>query len=311
MQVKRVDLLVTGRTEAEGMALALQRLFPQHQFQCVLQNQRDGVPFPSFTSTRLPGPKSHVPSAVRKVVQATAGCLVPDKRREPPDFLFVLDDLELVNADQPVVVAEVFAAELRQHLAELESFSNQSSVQRVRNALRDKASLHFVNPMVEAWFFADPAALSTCGASPDDVLQVCKDPEDFETDDAQYLVATESECPKWQSLRPSLRKKQRPKWLGQQNRARHPKGYLQWLCRDEFARNCTSYRETSGGRALAGLDWATIQGRADGQLTYLRALIADLADALDDLPVTGPIHQKQAPVTSRFDQPRYPVLRNL
>lgn len=51
--------------------------------------------------------------------------------------------------------------------------------------------------------------------------------------------------------------------------------------------------------------------RPNGEMQYLRALIADLADALGQDPVTGAVTAHQASVTSRFVLPTNPVLRNL
>jgi hypothetical protein len=137
-----------------------------------------------------------------------------------------------------------------------------------------------------------------------------RDPEDFETTDTAYLQATEDACPCWVTR--GRKKQLRPKWLGQLPRHRHPKGYLQWLCRDGDARNCTTYDETTrGGVALENLDWAQLLARPDGEVQFLRSFVADLADALSQEPITGPVTQPQAPATSRFTQRRVRTLRNL
>ena len=165
--------------------------------------------------------------------------------------------------------------------------------------------------MIEAWFFADPAALVAAGAPAGTrFVSGTRDPEAFLTGDPAYLIDTEASCPCW--VAKGREKSFRPKWLGKHPRELHPKGYLQWLCRNGAARNCTSYDETAnGGRALSMVDWALLLGRPDGQVQYLRALVADLADALQQPPVTGPIQETQASVTSRFTFRPKPVLRNL
>ena len=312
----RVDLLVTGRAEAAGLAEALDRLFPGHEFRYVWRNEKDRELFPGFTTGPLPARPSQALPQVRKIVEEILARLVATRRRsQRPDFVVVLDDLELVNAHRPAVATQVFAEQVRAHLEFLEQVRDSGFVDRCRDALREKASLHFANPMVEAWFFADPGALSQCGVA--DTSQVewndSGDPEDFETTETTYLSATESDCPCWQSLESNRKKKKlRPKWLGDLNRSRHPKGYIQWLCRDGAARTCTRYQETkNGGAALAGLDWALVLARPDDHFAYLRALVDDLADALGEDPITGPVREPGAAATSRSRRPRNPVLRNL
>jgi hypothetical protein len=185
--------------------------------------------------------------------------------------------------------------------------------------LREQVSFHLSAPMIEALFFADVTALTTAGvpdaAAVASVVQC--DPEDFRTADPAYLVATAAECPCWSRLPESTTKeskrkrKLRPKWLGAA-RERHPKGYLQWLCRDREARTCTRYQESEhGGRALAGLCWDAVLARPDEQLRFLRALVADLEDGLEQVPSAGTVTEVQAPETSRFSPRRCPVLRNL
>jgi hypothetical protein len=91
-------------------------------------------------------------------------------------------------------------------------------------------------------------------------------------------------------------KKRRPKWLGAQARDRHPKGYMQWLCLDGDHPSCTHYSETdAGGRALTGLRWEALLGAPHSRSPYLRALLADLADALGEAPATGPIVEDLSP----------------
>lgn len=150
---------------------------------------------------------------------------------------------------------------------------------------------------------------------PDDPPEglLCRgDPEDFRTTDAAYLADDESACPCWSEL-PSGRakKKQRPKWFGSA-RERHPKGYLQWLCRDGAAKNCTRYDETHhGSRALTEIDWQALLGRPHDHFLYLRSLVADIADALNQPPAAGSIHDPQASATSRFASGVSRGLRNL
>jgi hypothetical protein len=95
------------------------------------------------------------------------------------------------------------------------------------------------------------------------------------------------------------------------DRARHPKAYLSWLCRDPLEPDCTSYRETDGGAAaLRGLDWPAVVRRPD-HMRFARSLLADLADALGRWPTTISQGGNEAPLTSIRHAPKDRVLRNM
>jgi hypothetical protein len=163
--------------------------------------------------------------------------------------------------------------------------------------------------MVEAWFFGDRQALRHAGV-PDDVDPILDGAglEDFRTLDVQYDGAGEADCPRW--VAKGRKKTDRPKWLGNQ-RERHPKGYLQWLCRDGDAKNCTSYDESRRGtEALKQLDWQALAGNRG--LGYLGAFVEDLADALcEPVPLKLLSAGEPSPVTSWSRRPRAHVLRQL
>ena len=95
-----------------------------------------------------------------------------------------------------------------------------------------------------------------------------------------------------------------------ENRERHPKSYLAWLCRDPNAKKCNTYRETSkGATALADLDWRA--SLTVGQhCQYLRAMVKDIAEALGE-SFPGPTNAASAQLTSRYHLPEAPILRNL
>ena len=107
----RVGLLVTGRMEVCGLPDALMNLFPTHDFYAITARS-DGTPFDGFTSGRLP--VSGAKRNVDKLVEALSAELVPGRKGDPPDFIFAIDDLELVNSDQPEVVVK--DAERQLHL---------------------------------------------------------------------------------------------------------------------------------------------------------------------------------------------------
>jgi hypothetical protein len=317
----KVALVPTGRTEWHGLPHAFKALFPAHDFGVLptaeeVLSHPDDFPSPGFTSFSLSADHEiRPPEAATELVRRAAQAAIGDTRARTPaaDLVVVLDDLELANMApaQQERVTRVFRAAVVRHLNALD----RRFEAKTRAALLERVSFHLLVPMVEALFFADSEALQRAGVPAQTAVTFAAtcDPEDFQTNDPAYLSATQAACPRWSSLPQGRQKKQqRPKWLGGQARDRHPKGYLQWLCRDGAAKNCTTYRETEdGGRALAHLRWPQLLSRPAEHLRYLRALLADLSEGLAESPTTGPVLGAQAQLTSRFTPRREPVLRNL
>ena len=313
----RVALLVTGKTELHGLPDAWRSLFPGHDFYAVaeLSTATERRPYNGFTSSTLraeyaTSPQDHtcLESAFELIGRAVQEAL-GDRHQPRADAVVILDDLELVNAGQEALVARVFRAVVEKHLAGL----NVRAAAVTAEVLRERVSFHLIVPMIEAWFFGDPAALALAGvpAASTPVL-VAGDLETFETNDPGYLAATAASCPCWTTR--GQRRDQQPKWLGSLPRQWHPKGYLQWLCIDGNARTCTNYDETGGGvGALRALSWAALLANPLAHLRYLRAFLADLAGILG-ASTLGPISEDTsalAPATRLSTRPRNNVLRNL
>lgn len=314
---QRIAVLSTGLTEWHGLAEALMCLFDGSRFYSVptkaeVASYGEKFPYPGFTSTPLK--QFHVAeppeSACELIERAAQEALGDRKAQHPPaDLVILVDDLELVHVGQIPLVVDVLRAAARHHLARL------AAPMRARTAavLREKVSFHLLVPMIEAWFFADPAALRTAGvpASRPVVFTAQQDPEQFCTDDPAYLSAGSGDCPKWTALPPDRQKKLRPKWLGASPREQHPKGYLQWLCIDGSQRGCTTYKESaSGARALGGLHWPTVFSRQPTQLAFLAALLDDVSDAVN-VPLAGLAGRSLAPETSLACGGQSGILRNI
>ena len=93
-------------------------------------------------------------------------------------------------------------------------------------------------------------------------------------------------------------------------RERHPKAYLQWLCRDPAENWCTAWQESkAGATALQALDWAAVLA-SPRRCAYVRAFIDDLADALGE-PAPFAKGGELAPLTSRKHPTEDAWLRNL
>lgn len=313
----RVAILPTGRTEWHGLGQALGRLFPDHEFYCLpsraeVDSNPESFPYQGFTSCALTAVhESDPPETALELVSRAAQEALGDRRHEAADLVLIIDDVELPNIEQIDRLVAVMRKAVEAHLAGLR---RTGYYERTSAALSGKVSFHLVAPMIEAWFFADPEALARAGVPAgatvcfgDDI-----DPEAFETTDARYLTAREADCPTLAALSPARKKKLRPKWLGALPRERHPKGYLQWLCRAPAEHSCTSYSETeSGGPALAEIHWQSLFGRPDTHFAFLRALVEDLEDGLGCAPAVGTVGGIASPLTARSKAPRDPVLRNL
>lgn len=322
----RVALITTGAMEFAGLASALHRLFPDHDFEA-LRRGPDSGNFDGFTSNRLPvdGASDGVRSSLGQMIRRAAGALSPGDGSLRADVVVILDDLELANADQPDVVVRVVRDEVERFLASL-SPNNQS---RTRRAFRARLSFHLAVPMTESWLFADPGGLQRAGvpnAQNSPRIACGSRFEGFVTDDSDYLGDTCARCELWQAVvnsprrvTKSKRKANQPEWCkgdAPQN-AHHPKRYLAWLCRDYGLKRCSSYRETStrqgtatGASALASLDWTPIF-EGDVDMPFLNALIDDLADALREPCPLAP-SSKLASETQRDASTTPPrLLRNL
>lgn len=314
---KRIAVLPTGKTEWHGMAQALSQLFSPHTFYCVptapeVASYGAQFPYGGFTSNRLKqADLASPPESAQELVKRAAQEVLGDRKanQPPADLVVVLDDGELANAAQLPLVTDVFRAAAVQHLSGL-----QGCRARTEAAFREKVSFHLVVPMVEAWFFADPAALCRAGVMAGQPVSFAstQDPEQFVTQDAAYLAASMNDCPSWAQAERGRQKKLRPKWLGSLPRQHHPKGYLQWLCLAGQQCSCTTYDETNhGAAALRGLDWTTLLQRPSPQLGFLTSLLSDIADGVGQPLPSLLLGRYEAPETSRATPRATPVLRNL
>jgi len=315
-----IRVIPTGRAELGGLAACLNQLFPAHEFETVAKRvDPDGTPKPydGFTSCRLELPRKNPRYNLDRLVAALAGEMIGERRCRRAGLVVLLDDLELVNADQVNVVVDCVRGAVLQHIDRL---GQHPSKAKVEAELRERASFHLAVPMIESWLFKDPAALTKAGM-PDGRrphLKSDKDPENFETDDPDYSEDDGSACHALIAKTQKHPKRWPPPWVIEPianmplvKREHHPKAYLQWLCRDtNDDRNCSSYRESKGGaNALAGLNWTSVLAKPEWY-SAVRALIGDLEDALGPPALVipkGPEHPALS-LTARRD---VRVLRNI
>jgi hypothetical protein len=276
--MKSVALLVTGELE-RALGKGLTRLFADVHF-------RPPVKLDGFTSTRLLD--RSLPEGVRTCVDKIAAQIVaevePGRRDTPPEMVLFVDDLELHNQSSPERVIEHLRDSVQRHIDDF-SWPSHASRERARNRVRERCSFHLMDPMIEAYFFGEPAALVRAGAKRRSTVDPrIVDLERFLVRDADFLA--------WPDLGPG---EEMPPWARPQ-RASHPKAYLQFLC-DPTGTVRRAYRETEvGRRALGELDWgAVLEPKA--HVRFLRSLILDIADRFGESAVTERFAGTSHPLT--------------
>lgn len=307
----RVALITTGKMEIKALPKALDRLFPGHDFDAPAMNQR-GDPFPGFTSSRVRSlaPEDPLGKAGKLLQEALVAISPETPGASAADIALVLDDLELANCDNDAVVV----AHMRSSAARLLQDAPDDISRRKRaSLLRERISFHLAVPMPESWIFGDPAGAVNAGVPgerPPPKLTPDRDPEQFLTDDQQYLDDDGHLCEAW--IARGSRPDWAPPWVSWgERRSQHPKAYLAWLMREPRLTGCHCYSETKQGvRALKRLNWSSVLSHPE-QFPYLRALVRDLEAALGT-PAVGILGGGQvAPLTAVKSANAHPLLRNL
>ncbi|MCP3137296.1 hypothetical protein [Pyxidicoccus xibeiensis] len=277
----RIRLIVTGKLEEKALHRSLRHLFAltsaSVEFLAPLKEQD----FTSTPLTTLPPEEGVSSSRASKLAARIVAELHPGRssRAERADYVIAVDDLELANERQPGFVLDYLRRTIRNYVRS--KFPQPAEQSFVFRKLATRASFHLLVPMVEAYFFGEPAALVRASATlAPNLFDSARDVEDFEVNDPDYMALT-------------------PPKVEWHPRPRHPKNYVRYLCDPQGTRSQNeerAYRETHEGyEALSVLDWRTVlKNPAHG--AFMRSLIDDLADALNiPSPCPGPC----APLTAR------------
>lgn len=270
---KRVLLLLTGTCEQRGLPPALEAAFAGVDVTFELYGE-----YQSFTSDSVPIADIIEQSSDvdRGPVDKLASALIDAGRERGCDLAIAVDDLELVNVGRASDVRALFRSAFVREAARGESLT---TVERARLAAR--CSFHILAPMVEAYFFGEPAAIDRAfhsAKAPAGTTWTTTSPsvEAFLTSDAGYTDRVTS---------PDLPKTERhgDKTLAWRaaNREKHPKHYMEFLCRNAPL----GYREGRAGvAALEKLDFPRVLA---GGAPHLAELLADLEDGLGLPSVLG------------------------
>jgi hypothetical protein len=247
-----LGLITTGECEHRALGASLQRVFDGAGLEIVQPFRR---PVPSIISNTLgyPGPGTG-DTQVDKLVASVMATL---EQRGAPDFVFAVDDLELANIATAHHVTHLVAEAFRRYLGDTPTHASLARV-------RERCSFHLLCPMLEAYFFGEPAALQRAGATRPASLDPSNHLEDFLAADPAFLGPGDVREHPWR----------RP------DRGCHPKHYLSFLI-DSDDRELTSYKESRDGvRALSTLDWAQVFHFQPPGITFAHSLFDDLASAL-------------------------------
>lgn len=273
-----VALIVTGDLEYVALPASLTRVFPSLTF--VLHASPPGAPMPGFTSNQLRGREPVLsarspdgdlrPSMLARLVDQLILAVHPGRNGKPYDYAILLDDLELANAGQPELVVEHVRHAVPSRIQT--QWPSQAKRDQVTELVRERCSFHLLSPMVESYFFCEPAALDRAGRIADRPSLVdpsARDVEDFLVDDPVYEKVP---LPQGTTKRSAPRDWRR----SPEQRPRHPKKYVQYLA-DHQLDGQTDYDETTRGRrALESLDWSRVL-RPQTSARMIRSLFADLA----------------------------------
>lgn len=274
----RIGLITTGRCEQAAIVASLTGAFADERVQFELCFN---APLDSFTSSQLSYPAPIHKSGPTLVDRLVASLAAELGRRKGPDIIIAIDDLELANLETPQLVVAL--------VRDAVGSATRDATRKTVEDFRERCSIHFLCPMVEAYFFGDPAALVRAGATRDPILDGAQHLERFAAADLPYLAPGEQRGHPWRTA----------------DRARHPKRYLKFL-NDPEDRGLQTYKETKQGKAaLQSLDWRRVFEREPPGLAFAHSLFDDLADAIGVAsPFLGDCH----PLTQRKQKG---VLRNL
>lgn len=267
MADKHIKLIVTGDSEKKSLHKSLQNCFPTQTVNGDLvvwdePRRVDGVTSRQLTPGVAPS------TSMTKMVDAMFSEVLAGKKPNgnPPDFVIVIDDVELGNVGQEDVVVNSFLTAVNAKLAQLQGQHSAAKFNSIQTRVRDCCSFHLLCPMVEAYFFANPNTLISggvvAGVSP--TLAHTTDVEKFDASPDLHLD--------WQAICKSKNAEQivRSPWWRTE---RHPKHYLTHLLSVSKA---PAYHETTlGASMIEATDWPTV-AKSPTDSPIISALLEDI-----------------------------------
>lgn len=304
MAEKHIKLIVTGDSEKASLHQSLKNCFPTHTVNGDLVIWDVPRKINGATSHRLA--QGVAPSTPMKVmVDAMFSEILAGKKPNgsPPDFVIVIDDVELGNVGQEHVVVESFLTAVNAKLAQLQGLHSAAQFNSIQNRIRTCCSFHLLCPMVEAYFFANSNTLNVGGVAAG-IKPMLVHPTDVEQFDASPDPHSE-----WRAacISKNAEQKERTPWWKTE---RHPKHYLTHLLSVSKA---PAYHETTlGASMIEAIYWPTV-ATTPTDSPIISALLEDIWDWYGHHPPAGQCVGTSSNVMYRVAATplRQRILRNL
>lgn len=305
MPDQHIKLIVTGDLEKRSLHKSLQKAFPKHNCNgdLVIWDPPRKAIYGGFTSSRIDSSASPSISAVRLVDEMFVEALNSKRPNGvTPDLIIVIDDVELGNVGQEEVVANAFCAAIASKLKLLQAEHSANYFAVICQKIKTSCSFHLLNPMIEAYFFADIRMLidKFCLSVPPVLLHAT----DVEKFDARNDVNVD-----WTDFcsREDRKKSKVCNWW---KTGLHPKHYLSHLI---AASELPPYHEVAtGARMIEGTTWESIS-KMPTDSPSISALLEDIWDWFGVPPSPGEFLGTASPATYRVrvKNPKNMLLRNL
>jgi hypothetical protein len=301
---RHIKLIVTGDSEKKSLHESLQRCFPSHTV--------NGDPVIWDTPRKVDGATSYrlkggvEPSASMKgLVDAMFAEVLEGKKPNgsPPDFVIVVDDVELGNVGQEGIVVQSFLEAVNAKLARLIGQHSAAHFKKIQTRIQTCCSFHLLCPMVEAYFFADPNTLTHGGVA------VATNSMLAHPTDVEQFDASSDPHPDWKAICNVKNAEQilRAPWWKTEL---HPKHYLTHLLSVSKA---PAYHETTLGASMIKVtDWSTV-AKTSTDSPIISALLEDIWEWYGLQPPAGHCVGISSPTMHRLKTtpPLQRILRNL
>ncbi len=304
MADKHIKLIVTGDSEKKSLHTSLKKCFPLRTVQGDLvvwdtPRKAHGVTGYRFNANSPPS------SSMTALVDVMFVELLTSKTHNgvTPDLVIVIDDVELGNLGQEGIVVKAFQEAVKAKLDSLRANHSAVNLQRIQLRVHACCSFHLLCPMVESYFFADPATLAVGG------VPLTVSPSLVHPSNVEKFDATPDENPNWQTLyrAENARKQLKDTWWRTEC---HPKRYLTHLL---SISNVAEYQETVlGAKMIEATNWAAV-AKSETDSPIVSAFLEDIWDWFGIPPTFGQFLGQSSTATYRVrtTPPNQRLLRNI
>lgn len=183
----RVKLVVTGDVEKLALKKSLERYFQETssgaRVEFLPPRKVHGIT--TYPLKPLPpDEESSIPRDVEAMARAVVAEVCEGADGKPADLVVAIDDLEIANHFEPHRVTSWVRRGMEREIARRSQVAGWGFAEKLRRRVRERCSFHLLVPMIEAYFFAEEAALQRIGVSSEHPPRLTRrDVEHFETDD--------------------------------------------------------------------------------------------------------------------------------